>query len=73
MSKLISRYEALSLFKNNDLISIVVDNDKYNHTSACYWRIDNTANIMDSENMKHRIERMTSFLYNKENRCLHCC
>lgn len=69
---LISKYEAMTLFKNNAISSIILDNGKYEYVSA-YWRISDSDKILDLEDMKERIEQMTSFVYNKEKSCLHCC
>ena len=69
---LISKYEAMTLFKNNAISSIILDNSKYEYASA-YWRISNSDKILDLEDMKHRIEGMTSFIYNKKENSLHCC
>ena len=69
---LISKYEAMTLFKNNAISSIILDNGKYEYVSA-YWRISNSDKILDLEDMKERIEQMTSFIYNKEKNSLHCC
>lgn len=68
----ISRYEAINLLINNDLSSIVIDNDKYEYNSS-YWRMGHTEKILYTKDMKNCIEKMNSFLYNREEKCLHCC
>ena len=73
MNNLISRYEALLLFNNNDLATIVLNNDRYNNCNGSYWRIDGTNHLYDSEEMYKMLETsMKSYLYNKNDSCLYC-
>ena len=71
--KSINKNEALILIENNDIISIVTKNGEYKHivmAYTSYWE-KNTKETLDELSMKHLIQTMSNYCYDKNNH-LYC-